>query len=158
MIHHQLTIDSVILERPDKSETKTVWKRSKRAKMFTLERPSWNRGGGLRYYLSPTYNAVLRVLSLRACSSPPVSENWRRLLDERWNCFKKLKQAQLPTIQHLELPWRGWLKTLSNIVTRFNYWSCSLYAVRSEGYHLSIEQLDLTIASVNVMKLYFRQY
>ena len=105
--------------------------------------------------------AVLIVLSLRACSSPPVSENWRRLLDEWYKGFKKLKQVRVPTIQHLELPWPG-----CYIVTMFNYWSCSLYAVRSEGYHLSFEHFyplqsrmpDLTIARVNVMKLYFKQY
>ena len=39
---------------------------------------------------------------LKACNSPPVSLNWRRFLDERWNVFKKLKQVQLPTIQQLE--------------------------------------------------------
>ena len=32
-----------------------------------LERPSLNRGGGLRHHLSPTYNAVFRALSKR-CS------------------------------------------------------------------------------------------
>ena len=30
-----------------------------------LERPSLNRGGGLRHHLSPTYNAVLRALPRR---------------------------------------------------------------------------------------------
>ena len=36
--------------------------------------------------------------SLKVCNSPPVSWNWRRLLDESWNIFKKLKHVQLPMI------------------------------------------------------------
>ena len=44
---------------------------------------------------------------------PPVrteEASWMR----GWNDFKKLKQVQLPTILHLELPLPGWLGTLFN--------------------------------------------
>ena len=40
-----------------------VWKRSKEIHRVKLERPTLNRGSGLRHYLSPTYNAVLCSLT-----------------------------------------------------------------------------------------------
>ena len=32
--------------------------------------------------------------------SPLIQENWKSLLDERWNVLKKLKHIQLRSIQH----------------------------------------------------------
>ena len=55
--------------------------------------------------------------SLKACNSPPVSQNWRSLLDERWNVFKTV---QLPTIQHLNLISVDSLSTLYNLNRQSN--------------------------------------
>ena len=46
----------------------------------------------------------------KLANSPPVSKNWRILLDEGWNVFRKLKHVQLTTVQHLELTWAGWMR------------------------------------------------
>ena len=40
---------------------------------------------------SETQSSQVSLTSLKACSSPPVSYNWRSLLDESWNIFNKLK-------------------------------------------------------------------
>ena len=47
-------------------------------------------------------NDSVRTLPRRVCDSAPVSQNWRSLLDKRWNVFKRLKHVQSPAMQHLE--------------------------------------------------------
>ena len=51
-----------------------------------------------------------------------VIRSWRSLLDERWNVSKK--QVQLPKIQPLELPWPGWLRTISILLQIYNWLRC----------------------------------
>ena len=92
IICHPPTTQRCVLS-PDSSTTVHTW----------ADLPSANPHEGL-FDQRPTsgLNDSVRTLPRRVCDSPPVSQNWRSLSDERWNVFKKLKHDQSPAIQQLE--------------------------------------------------------
>ena len=47
----------------------------------------------------------------QAACQLPSSSLWRSLMDERFHVFNKLKQVQLPTILHPDLPGPGFFST-----------------------------------------------
>ena len=70
---------------------------------------------GQRLTSGPNSIRILPTQRLKPVAPLQLVRSWRSLLDERWNVFKKLKQIQLPTIQHTELTWPGWLRTFIEI-------------------------------------------
>ena len=67
---NQMTLN--ILDREDRWFERGV----KEAIFVKVERPSLNRGGGLRHHLSSAYNMVLKTIPRRFTDTPSCSTSW----------------------------------------------------------------------------------
>ena len=65
--------------------------------------------------------------------SSPVIQNWKSLLDVKWNIFKKLNQVELPTI-HVQL---FWLKRSELVATKTAGHCTEIWSKKPSGLTLT---------------------